>query len=492
MNVNYFQKANQLKQEGKLEEAIISYQCAIQSNPIFYWSHQNLGEVLLKLGRWDEAVTHYRKAIDLNSNSAWFHYYLGEALIQLEKWSEAVVAYRGAIEIEPNSAQFHTRLGEALYQISLKIDQESLHKYIELAEVLFKTENRKGSETELGLLNDRLFLQATEKLNDKDFIEEVYRSYLGREGDEDGKNNYYRELSNGINRGEIISGFRSSQEFKNQLLESFRRISLHCLNDDLFFQATESLEDNYFVEEVYHTYLKREANPGGKSFYCNQIEKGVSRSVIINAFRDSPEFGAKLLASVRLFYLKEAYRVFYDLTEIYPNYDKYTKRLFEIVNHLGIMFTQCGKLDEATQLYKKFHFTQSNLIKSLNSPIEIQEKKQANHDIELDTNLSQVHYNQGNLLFQQGKLDEAIESYHKAINLNPNLAEAYYYLAEALVQYQRLDEAIYNYQAAISLVPVWVEHLNIGNKLVNLFTQQGKLDMALNWLEKILEIKDFL
>ncbi len=67
-------QGNQLKREGKLEEAIAAYQRAIDSNPTFAWSHHNLGEVLAKLGRFDEAANAYRRAIELNRNLAWAHY----------------------------------------------------------------------------------------------------------------------------------------------------------------------------------------------------------------------------------------------------------------------------------------------------------------------------------------------------------------------------------------------------------------------------------
>lgn len=114
MTASYFQVANQLRQEGKLEEAITTYRQAIKENPNFYLSHHNLGETLGKLDRWDEAVTAYNRAIQLNPNSVWSYYNLGEALVKLSRWEEVIACLQRAIELAPNFYQFYYCLGEAL------------------------------------------------------------------------------------------------------------------------------------------------------------------------------------------------------------------------------------------------------------------------------------------------------------------------------------------------------------------------------------------
>lgn len=114
MTASYFQAANKLRQEGKLEEAIASYRQAIEQNPNFYLSHHNLGETLAKLDRWDEAVTSYDRAIQLNPNSVWSYYNLGEALAKLCRWDEAIASYHRAIELSPDFYRFYINLGEVL------------------------------------------------------------------------------------------------------------------------------------------------------------------------------------------------------------------------------------------------------------------------------------------------------------------------------------------------------------------------------------------
>ncbi|XZN95181.1 MAG: TIGR04372 family glycosyltransferase [Microcoleus sp.] len=114
MTASYFQAANKLRQEGKLEEAIASYRQAIDQNPNFYLSHHNLGETLAKLDRWEEAVTAYDRAIQLNPNSVWSYYNLGEALAKLCRWDDAIASYLHAIQLSPDFYRFYINLGEVL------------------------------------------------------------------------------------------------------------------------------------------------------------------------------------------------------------------------------------------------------------------------------------------------------------------------------------------------------------------------------------------
>ena len=48
--------------------------------------------------------------------------------------------------------------------------------------------------------------------------------------------------------------------------------------------------------------------------------------------------------------------------------------------------------------------------------------------IEIDANLSDVHYNLGNALYLVEKIDDAIHHYQRAIKLNPKKPESFYNL----------------------------------------------------------------
>jgi tetratricopeptide (TPR) repeat protein len=101
MTNTYFKTANQLKQKGKLLEAIAYYYQAIEAKPNFYCSHHNLGEALTKLGRFEEAISSFQQAIDINPDGAGSYYYMAQVLLQTGQIEPANLAYYRAIELNP-------------------------------------------------------------------------------------------------------------------------------------------------------------------------------------------------------------------------------------------------------------------------------------------------------------------------------------------------------------------------------------------------------
>src|SRR5215831_9615077 len=88
----------------------------------------------------------------------------------------------------------------------------------------------------------------------------------------------------------------------------------------------------------------------------------------------------------------------------------------------------------------------------------------------------EAHFNLGNALMGQGKLDEAIAAYRRAIRSKPDYAAAYPNLGNVLMDQGRLDEAIAAYRRAIGIKPDLAEaYSNLGNALAG----QGKLDEAI-------------
>jgi tetratricopeptide (TPR) repeat protein len=73
-----------------------------------------------------------------------------------------------------------------------------------------------------------------------------------------------------------------------------------------------------------------------------------------------------------------------------------------------------------------------------------------------------VDNNMGNALQDQGKLEEAIASYEKALSLKPDYAEAYNNMGNALKDQGKLEEAIASYEKVLSLKPDYAEaHRNL-------------------------------
>jgi serine/threonine-protein kinase len=105
--------------------------------------------------------------------------------------------------------------------------------------------------------------------------------------------------------------------------------------------------------------------------------------------------------------------------------------------------------------------------------------------IDLDQKFVLAHNNFGNVLKAQGKLDAAIAQYQKAIDLDPKFAMAHNNLGIALEGQGKVDEAIVQYQKAIDLNPKSAPpHLNLGIAL----EAQGNLDAAIAEYQKAIDL----
>ncbi|MBV9301681.1 MAG: tetratricopeptide repeat protein [Acidobacteriaceae bacterium] len=133
--------------------------------------------------------------------------------------------------------------------------------------------------------------------------------------------------------------------------------------------------------------------------------------------------------------------------------------LAKAYSFLGLMLADEGKRDEAIEKYRKA--------------------------IDLDPKLPLVYNNWGLVLADQGKRDEAIEKYRKAIDLDPKLPLAYNSWANMLADQGKRDEAIEKYRKAIDLDPKYAAaYYNWGNVL----KEQGKRDEAIEKYRKAKEI----
>ena len=127
---------------------------------------------------------------------------------------------------------------------------------------------------------------------------------------------------------------------------------------------------------------------------------------------------------------------------------------------MGVTLKDQGKLDEAIAAYNKA--------------------------LSIKPDYADAYNNMGNALKDQGKLDEAIAAYNKALSIKPDYAEAYNNMGVTLQEQGKLDEAIAAYNKALSIKPDYAEaYNNMGNALQD----QGKLDEAIAAYNKALSIK---
>lgn len=103
--------ANELKGQGKTDEAILHFRKSLQIKPNSAEVHNNLGNALTKQGRNDKAFEHYKEAIRLKPKFAVAHYNLGLTFYRNKLFVEAISAYRKAVDLKPNYTDAWYNLG---------------------------------------------------------------------------------------------------------------------------------------------------------------------------------------------------------------------------------------------------------------------------------------------------------------------------------------------------------------------------------------------
>src|SRR3989441_7964310 len=89
------------------------------------------------------------------------------------------------------------------------------------------------------------------------------------------------------------------------------------------------------------------------------------------------------------------------------------------------------------------------------------------HALSIDHNASIARYNLGNVLYEQGKLTEAIEHYQRALRIQPDYARAHGNWGVALARQGKPAEAIEHYREALAIQPDHADaHNNSGKALV--------------------------
>ncbi|MCR4650017.1 MAG: DUF4214 domain-containing protein [Lachnospiraceae bacterium] len=70
-----------------------------------------------------------------------------------------------------------------------------------------------GADVAAGFINSGEFQK--KKMNDEEYVTRLYRAFFDREPDQEGYNNWLRELKNGKTRDDVLRGFINSPEFNN-------------------------------------------------------------------------------------------------------------------------------------------------------------------------------------------------------------------------------------------------------------------------------------
>ena len=121
---NYYDKANSLTKEGKINEAIEYYNKAIDLKKDFVLAHGQLGLALARIGNIDQAIEEFRIVLAARPDDVEMYRNLGILLEQQGKSAEAIEQYRKALKVNPDDSQTRNMLQAALATENSKKEEQ--------------------------------------------------------------------------------------------------------------------------------------------------------------------------------------------------------------------------------------------------------------------------------------------------------------------------------------------------------------------------------
>jgi hypothetical protein len=164
----------------------------------------------------------------------------------------------------------------------------------------------------------------------RDFVEQQYRDFLGREGETAGIDYWTQKLAvHQVSRAQVVDFFFTSLEFQNHVapvvrlyFAYFNRLPdytglMYWVNSmiaggDLavvsqafatspeFLNTYGGLDDGAFVDLVYWNVLGRAPEASGRSYWIGQLGTGLSRGALMIGFSESTEYRLQSYAEVQV------------------------------------------------------------------------------------------------------------------------------------------------------------------------------------------------
>jgi tetratricopeptide (TPR) repeat protein len=432
-----FQVSNYNQQEGKLEEVLASYLCALEQNPNFDAVHYQVWALLAPLQKWEEAAAWYRQALEINPNAALAYHHLGAALAGLKQTEEAIVCYHQATELNPNFLGTYLALGDALAAVDRW--EECLASY--------------RRTLELCPSNDAVHYQVWTALAPLQKWEEAaawYRQALeinpnaglayhhlgaalaGLKQTEEAITCYHQAIElnpNFLGTYLVLGDALAEAERWDEAIVSYRRtLELNPNFDSVHYQVWTALAPLQKWEEAVAWYRQAlEINPNAASAHHH--------------------LGAALAGLENWEAAAASYR---QATELNPNfYGTYLLLKDAIKNlHLNEEIAFCRRAIEIGPDFRYYELLSAALAKKglLNEAISVYHQA-----VLLQPYTAETYLSLGMLLTLQGQVNEAIAAYQHALQLRSDCVEAYCNLAYIWSQQNQWDEAQASYRRACEI-----------------------------------------
>jgi tetratricopeptide (TPR) repeat protein len=401
---DWFQQGNCMYQLKSSEEAIASYDQAIELKPDYASAWNNRGIALSSLGELEQAIASFDKAIELQPDYASAWYNRGIALSSLGELEQAIASFDKAIELQPDYLTAWNNRGNALSSLG-ELEQAiaSFDKAIELQPDYLTAWNNRGSALfSLGELEQAIasFDKAIELQPDYLTAWNNRGSALGKLGElEQAIASYDKAI-------ELQSDEASAWYFRGYALYSLGELEQAIASFDKAIELQPDDPDGWY-------------NRGIALKNLGQLEQAIaSYDKAIELKPDYPN--AWILRGIALDdlgQLEQAIASFDKAIEVQPDHaPAWILR--------GIALYSLGELEQAIASYDKA--------------------------IELQPDDASAWYFRGKALYSLGELEQAIASYDKAIELGDQSSNVFFNRAIALLGLNHWDEGIVELDNALN------------------------------------------
>ena len=112
--------------QGRLDEALVAAQTAVEKGKVPMEAHVALGVTLISLERHDEGETHLRRALEIDPHNRHALQNLAVLLIRQERYEEAVTPALAVLKRHPDSFEVHSTVGLAFSKLG-RLDEAEQH-----------------------------------------------------------------------------------------------------------------------------------------------------------------------------------------------------------------------------------------------------------------------------------------------------------------------------------------------------------------------------
>lgn len=177
--------------------------------------------------------------------------------------------------------------------------------------------------------SSREFTDRYGALDDRAFVDLIYRNVLGRAADQTGLDYWVGELRAGRDRGQVMAGFSESPEYVTRTATArstsssegqisrlyfafflrepdpagldfwmtakrrglpLAQIAVEMAKSDEFVGTYGNIPDTRFVDLVYNNVLTRTPDAAGRAHWLGQLGNGLDRGTMMSGFSESKEF----------------------------------------------------------------------------------------------------------------------------------------------------------------------------------------------------------